>query len=209
MHPAMDPVQLRFETRSGPALLPLLPALARLRIAVFRDWPYLYEGDEAYEREYLRAYAEKPGAAVVACFAGEEVVGAATCQPMAETHDEVKDAFLGRGLDPARFCYFGESVLLSAHRGRGAGVRFFVEREAQARRLGLDYVSFCAVEREPSDPRRPAGHQPLDAFWRKRGYTHYPDLACTLSWQEVGAAEETPHRLSFWIKPLTPGAELP
>jgi GNAT superfamily N-acetyltransferase len=205
----MDSTDLRFATRSGPDLLPLLPALARLRVTVFRDWPYLYEGDEAYERDYLRAYAEKPGAAVVACLAGEEVVGAATCQPMAETHDEVKDAFLGRGLDPRRFCYFGESVLLSAWRGRGAGVRFFTERETHARRLGLPYATFCGVERDPKDPRRPPGYQPLNAFWRKRGYTHYPDLACTLSWREVGAAEETPHRLSFWIKPLAESAELP
>ena len=32
-----------------------LPALGRLRIAVFREWPYLYEGSEAYERDYVRA----------------------------------------------------------------------------------------------------------------------------------------------------------
>jgi hypothetical protein len=30
---------LRFETLAGPALHPLLPELARLRIEVFHDWP--------------------------------------------------------------------------------------------------------------------------------------------------------------------------
>ena len=46
---------------TGDAVAGALGDLARLRIAVFRDWPYLYDGDEGYEREYLRAYTA-PGA---------------------------------------------------------------------------------------------------------------------------------------------------
>lgn len=30
--------------------------LAALRIAVFRDWPYLYDGDSAYESRCLQRY---------------------------------------------------------------------------------------------------------------------------------------------------------
>ncbi|MFM2149948.1 MAG: hypothetical protein RLZZ187_2254 [Pseudomonadota bacterium] len=198
----MSDVHLRFETLAGAALHPLLPDLARLRIAVFRDWPYLYEGDEAYERRYLRAYADAPGAAIVVCRDGERVVGAATCEPMTQGHAPVRAVFEAAGLDPAGFCYFGESVLLAPYRGRGAGVRFFAEREAHARAIGLSFAAFCGVVRDPADPRRPAGHVPLDAFWRKRGYTPRPDLAVTFDWKEVGATAETPHRLTFWIKEL-------
>jgi GNAT superfamily N-acetyltransferase len=198
----MSDVHLRFETLAGAALHPLLPDLARLRIAVFRDWPYLYEGDEAYERRYLRAYADAPGAAVVVCRDGERVVGAATCEPMTQGHAPVRAVFEAAGLDPAGFCYFGESVLLAPYRGRGAGVRFFAEREAHARALGLRFAAFCGVVRDPADPRRPAGHVPLDDFWRNRGYTPRPDLAVTFDWKEVGASAETPHRLTFWMKAL-------
>ncbi|MFC4167995.1 GNAT family N-acetyltransferase [Teichococcus aestuarii] len=199
---------LRFETLRGGALHPLLPALARLRIAVFRDWPYLYEGDEAYEARYLRAYADAPGAAVVVALDGAEPVGIATCEPMGETHGTVRAAFLDAGLDPARYTYFGESVLLAPYRGQGAGVEFFRRREEHARSLGTDHAAFCAVLRDAADPRRPADYTPLDAFWRKRGYTPYPALACTMRWQEPGGTEEVPHRLSFWLKSLT-GAPLP
>ena len=202
MHPPMGEIHLTFETLAGRALHPLLPDLARLRIQVFRDWPYLYDGDEAYERGYLRAYADAPGAAVVVCRDGAEVVGAATCEPMTEGHAPVRETFEAAGLDPARFCYFGESVLLAPCRGRGAGVRFFTEREAHARGLGLRYATFCAVLRDPADPRRPPGYVPLDAFWRRRGYTPRPDLTVSFAWKETGASEETPHALSFWIKDL-------
>jgi GNAT superfamily N-acetyltransferase len=202
MHRPMSDVHLRFATLAGPALLPLLPDLARLRIVVFREWPYLYEGDEAYERDYLRAYARDAGAAVVICGDGDAVVGAATCGPMATGHDKVRAAFVAAGLDPSEFCYFGESVLLAGYRGQGAGVRFFAEREAHARSLGLRRAAFCGVLRDPADPRRPAGYVPLDGFWRKRGYTPRPDLTVTFDWKEIGAAEETPHTLSFWLKDL-------
>ncbi len=208
MHPAMSPLPpLRFEVLRGAALRPWLDQAARLRIAVFREWPYLYAGDATSERRYLADYAASPGAAVVAAIAGgAEVVGLATCQPMAEANDAVRAPFLAHGLDPARFCYFGESVLLPEWRGRGAGVRFFAEREAHARdALGLDHAAFCAVQRDPADPRRPPDYTPLDGFWRRRGYTPHPELRCVFTWREVGQEAETPHELAFWLKPLRPG----
>ncbi|NBO21620.1 MAG: GNAT family N-acetyltransferase, partial [Rhodobacteraceae bacterium] len=41
---------------TGPAVAEVLDDVARLRIAVFRDWPYLYDGDLNYERRYLDSY---------------------------------------------------------------------------------------------------------------------------------------------------------
>jgi GNAT superfamily N-acetyltransferase len=121
---------------------------------------------------------------------------------MTEGHAPVRRSFEAAGLDPARFCYFGESVLLPGYRGRGAGVRFFIEREAQARRQGLRFATFCGVRRDADDPRRPEDYVPLDAFWRRRGYAPQPDLTVTFDWKEPGEAAETPHLLSFWIKDL-------
>jgi GNAT superfamily N-acetyltransferase len=191
---------LRFETLRGDALRGWLPRLAGLRIAVFRDWPYLYEGEAGYEEKYLAAYADSPGAAVIAAIDGERAVGCATCQPMAEATGRVRDACAARGLDPARFCYFGESVLLAGYRGRGAGVRFFELREAHARSLGLQAAAFCAVTRNDNDPRRPKDHVPLDGFWTRRGYARRADIAVIFDWREVGDDRETPHALGFWVK---------
>lgn len=194
--------KLRIETVTGQALLPHLPQVSRLRATVFRDWPYLYDAEETGEVGYMRQYAEDPRAAVVLAFDGDRVVGASTCQPMASSHPEVRDAFAARGLDASRFCYFGESLLERAHRGQGAGVAFFTEREAHARRLGLTQAAFCSVVRNPNDPRKPADYTPLDGFWRNRGYVHHPDLACRFHWREVGDDRETPHLLSFWLRTL-------
>ncbi|MEC7259057.1 MAG: GNAT family N-acetyltransferase, partial [Pseudomonadota bacterium] len=49
---------------TGAALDGALDDVARLRIAVFRDWPYLYDGDLAYERDYLEGFRASAGAVV-------------------------------------------------------------------------------------------------------------------------------------------------
>ncbi|MBP1851787.1 GNAT family N-acetyltransferase [Rhizobium halophytocola] len=176
--------------------------LARLRIAVFHDFPYLYDGDSDYERRYMEAYARSQGSIFVLAFDGDTVIGASTGTPMTAETDEVQDPFLAAGYDPATFFYFGESVLLPAYRGHGLGHRFFDLREAQAQRLGLAYCTFCAVERPLDHPRRPAGYRPLDDFWRKRGYTHHPELRTTFSWRDLDEPTESPKPLSFWIRKI-------
>lgn len=191
--------ELQIITVTGDAMAPHLRALARLRAEVFGAWPYLYDGAEGEEERYLRSYAHCPGAAIVLALKGGEAVGAATCQPMAEALPAVRNA----GLDPATHCYFGESVLLPAYRGQGVGVAFFAAREAHAQALGLTHAAFCSVVRNSNDPRRPADYTPLDGFWRKRGYTHRPEISTIMRWPEPGdGGRETPHSLAFWTRAL-------
>lgn len=204
----MSGTNLSFATLVGPTLRAHLRELAELRTTIFREWPYLYDGGEDYEQRYLASYSASPNAAVIIAQDGQEIVGAATCQPMVEARGPVTATFVAHGLDPARFLYFGESVLMPEYRGQGAGQRFFALREARARALGLSFAAFCAVVRNENDPRRPAGHVPLDGFWLRRGYAPRPDLSCVFHWKELGDDRETPHALSFWLKSLD-GSDLP
>ncbi|MCO6187412.1 GNAT family N-acetyltransferase [Rhizobium sp. L1K21] len=186
------------------AAAPYFDDLARLRITVFRAFPYLYEGSETYERNYLSTYARSEGAVFVLAFDGDKVIGASTGMPMADETDEVKAPFLAAGYDPSKIFYFGESVLLPQYRGHGIGVRYFEEREAHARKLGLLTCTFCAVERPLDHPRQPDDYVPLDRFWTKRGYKHYPNLRTTFTWQDLDEAAQSPKPLSFWIRELDP-----
>ncbi len=189
---------------SGDDAADFLDDLARLRITVFHAFPYLYEGSEEYEKKYLATYARSKGAVFVLAFDGDKVVGASTGMPMADETDEVKAPFVAAGYDPSKIFYFGESVLLPEYRGHGIGVRFFEEREAHARKLGLFTCTFCAVERSKDHPRRPDDYVPLDHFWKKRGYMHQPGLRTTFIWKDIDEETESPKPLSFWIRELTP-----
>lgn len=195
---------ITIKTFSGPAAAPYFDDLARLRIKVFRAFPYLYEGSQDYEKKYLSTYAGSPGSLFVLAFDDDKVVGASTGTPMVGETNEVKAPFIVAGYNTDEIFYFGESVLLPQYRGYGIGVRFFEERENYALSLpGIHYCTFCAVQRPEDHPRRPQNYTPLDRFWTKRGYTPRPDLTTTFRWQDIDETSESEKLMSFWIKELT------
>lgn len=193
--------QLTLKRFSGPALNDYIEEVARLRIAVFRHFPYLYDGDMAYEAKYLRTYTGCRDAVVVLAFDGARVVGASTGIPMVNEEGSFRQPFEDAGYACSEVFYCAESVLEPAYRGRGLGVRFFEEREAHAREAGnFSWFTFCSVMRPADHPLRPAGYRPLDAFWRKRGYTRHPELRTRYRWKDIGQAEETSKTMEFWLK---------
>ena len=194
---------VRVTPLTGAAIAPVLPELARLRIAVFRDWPYLYDGTVGYEQTYLAKFASAKGAVIAAARDGEEIVGCATAAPLAEVETEFAVPFRARGMAVARIYYCGESVLLPAYRGRGLGHTFFDQREAQARALGgFTHSTFCGVVRPADHPLRPNHDQSLDAFWMKRGYAKVSGMTTEFSWKDVDQPAETPKTMQFWMKAL-------
>lgn len=196
--------QPRLTEVPGPELGPWVDALGGLRIAVFREFPYLYDGDLDYERRYLSVYLGCPGAKVVLVHDTKgALVGATTCLPLADEDQGFRRPFESAGENPADWLYLGESLLLPAWRGRGLGKVFFERREAHARELGLRRTAFCAVERPVTHPLRPVGYRPLDAFWTSRGYVRRPDLRASYPWKDIGETLETPKTLAFWTKTWT------
>lgn len=187
---------------TGAAIAPHLPALAALRIGVFREYPYLYEGTLAYEAGYLASYAASPDALVVLAQDGDRVVGASTAMPLLQHTEALAPTLAAGGVDPSTVCYFGESVLDRAHRGHGLGRAFFDERERHARAGGFSVAAFCAVERPADHPARPADYAPHDAFWTRRGFVRRPDLRTEMTWLDLGEAVPTAKPMVFWLKDL-------
>ena len=194
---------LDLRTLTGRALdAALLDALADLRIAVFRDWPYLYDGDRDYERAYLEVYRSSPGAVVVGAFDGDRLVGAATGTPMADHADDFASALADTGLPLETVFYCAESVLLPAYRGQGAGHGFFDAREGHARALGFTHSVFCAVIRPEDHPLRPAGYRALDPFWRRRGYRPVPGAVARFAWKDIDRDTQDHKPLQVWLRRL-------
>ncbi len=195
---------------SGSAIAPYLHHLAQLRIAVFREYPYLYDGDSDYELRYLASYAASALSVFVLARDGEKIVGAATGIPLADDAPPFHAPFRERGIDPRTVFYFGESVLLPGYRGQGIGHCFFDEREQHARehvasgQATFTQTAFAAVDRADDDPRKPASHRGNEAFWRKRGYQRQPGMTMHLPWKELGETCESEKPLTFWLRPLDP-----
>jgi GNAT superfamily N-acetyltransferase len=193
---------LTVQVLSGPDLAPAIPELSRLRVAVFREFPYLYVGDAEYEARYLKSYLNTLEGLVVLVRDGKQVVGASSALSLKAEQAELRAPWEANGLDVNTVWYLAESVLLPAYRGRGLGVRFFEERERRGRELGFTIASFCAVERAADHSARPADYVPLDAFWGHRGYVKRPELVAQLPWQDLNEERESPKQMVFWTKKL-------
>jgi GNAT superfamily N-acetyltransferase len=194
---------LRFKEVRGEAAAAHLSELARLRMAVFREFPYLYEGDLGYEQRYLSTYFSCPQSFVALCYDEDKIVGASTAIPLAAEEEAFQQPFRSRGLEPERICYYGESVLLPDYRGRGVGRRFMESREAFARSLpGVTAACFCAVVRPDRHPLQPSDYRPLDEFWRKLGFRRLEGFVTKYSWKETGEDKESPKTMQFWMKDL-------
>jgi GNAT superfamily N-acetyltransferase len=193
----------RTEVLHGAELRSWLPALARLRMEVFREYPYLYDGDADYERSYLETYARSSRSLLVAVLIEDDLVGASTAVPLADETEALQAPYRRAGYNPDQLFYFGESVVRGAYRGRGWGSRFFYERLRHAQGFGTySTATFCSVVRAPEDPRRPAGYRGPEELWRRQGFSPVDGLRVEMSWREIGTRGETAHALQAWIRSI-------
>lgn len=193
---------LRIVRLKGEEATPYISELAALRIKIFHDYPYLYDGNFDYEKKYLKTYVDCPEVILVLVFDQDRIVGASTALPLKFEPDYVTKPFQDKNYDVDSIFCFGESILLSEYRGQNIGKSFFAEREKAALEYGCSMTTFFEVIRSPDDPRRPADWHPLDSFWQKLGYQKHPELTSECSWKEIGEQEESFKPIVFWLKKL-------
>lgn len=177
--------------------------LAELRLRVFWEYPYLYEGSLEYEKNYLETYFKAQHSFILLMKAGGQFIGATTGIWAEEEEESFRKPFLEHGLDPRKVFYFGESVLLPEWRGKGLGKIFYRERETFARSLDfIEWLSFCSVVREDSHSLRPLDYQSLDSMWENLGFSLAKGMTTVYEWNDRGDTVTTPKLMQFWLKRL-------
>ena len=111
--------ELTVQRFKGTHSLAYIDKLAELRIKVFREYPYLYQGNLDYEKNYLRTYVTCKEAIIVIVKDGNEVVGVSTAIPLEFETPECQKPFIEQNLPLNKIFYFGESVLLPPYRANG------------------------------------------------------------------------------------------
>lgn len=196
-------MQIQFKNLRGREAKNHIDVLANLRIQIFYDWPYLYQGSLAYETEYLKTYFNSQNSFVCLAIDGNQIVGAATAIWLPEAEPAFQQPFAFKKMDLAGVCYYGESVLLPDYRGYGIGRKFMNAREGFARSLpGVTTCAFCAVVRPENHPLKPKDYKPLDEFWQSCGFVKQPDMITEYAWSDRGEKSETKKPMQFWLKKL-------
>jgi len=194
--------ELRIIRVKGRDILPFISDLAQLRIQVFREYPYLYDGDVAYEEHYLSTYSACEESVLVLVFDNKQIIGASTAIPLEFEVMVFKKPFIDHQISVKDVFYLGESVLLPKYRGKKIYKHFFHERETAAKEYGAKLTAFCAVKRAKDDIRRPKTYQELDSVWEHFGYKKHADLCAYFKWKEIDVNEASDKPMEFWLKNL-------
>lgn len=195
-------MSLTLKVVRGKDILAYINELAKLRIDVFKEYPYLYDGDFDYEANYLKTYTQSEQSILVLVLENQKIVGASTGIPLTDETEDLKYPFLVKGLGISKYYYFGESILLPHCRGKGIYPQIFTARELAAREAGCFYSTFCAVDRSQSNYIIPADYRDLSSFWQRLGYVKQPELRATLEWKQIDEIQSSPKTLIFWVKKL-------
>lgn len=175
--------------------------IARLRIEVFREFPYLYEGSLEYEKKYLETYFHSSESLILLAFHQNQCIGATTGMRLTQADSLFQKPFQDKRIDPENVFYFGESVLDQKFRGFGLGRVFFQEREKFAKKIQrIRCLSFCRVVREKNHPMSPASYRPLDAFWTSEGFAPDLKMKTFFEWTDLGQPNPTKKEMEFWVK---------
>ena len=186
----------------GAAIADVLDELATLRLAIFAEYPYLYDGERADELAYLRGYADAPDACVLLARAGGTAIGALTGMPLRHEDLLLREAFAGGAFDLAESYYVGELLFLPAWRNRGLGQTLLARLEEQVAALGRYRTLTCATVERPDDhPLRPQGYIPIGRFLARTGFMPLPGVTTTFGWRETDGVKRA-HAMQLWLKQL-------
>lgn len=180
----------------------VLTNISRLRIEIFSEYPYLYDGDEESEREYLEKFYEMKDSLAIGAFDKENSIGGATAYPLVYESENLTQSFLDHGRALKDYFCIGEILLKKEYRNQGLGSRMCSKIEAFARNKGFPNICFFEIDRGPEDPKRPLDYQKLDPYWERQGYRKHTELVGFIPYKELGDSFESPKKMIFWIKKL-------
>lgn len=187
---------------TGTAIADLLDDVATLRLNIFREYPYLYQGRREDELDYLRTYVEAPDACAILAYDGKAVVGAATGMPLIHEDARMLEAFAGTPFPLNELYYIGELLFRPDYRNRGLGQKLLARLENHIRSLGSYRGLACAtVERPDAHPLRPRDYIPITRFLSRTGFVRLPGVRTHFVWRETDGVKRD-HPMQFWIKEL-------
>ncbi len=169
--------------------------VARLRIKIFKEYPYLYDGNLEQEREYLKPYIESQDGILIIAKDGDKSIGAITGLPLRESMQELKDCYARESQNIDDMFYLGEVVLLKEYRGKGIGIFLYKALEEYLSSKKYSKIVFCAIAKEGNDQKKSK-----ENYYKRLGFIRRFDLSLNVSYKKIGEEFETESKMNIWEK---------
>lgn len=176
------------------------------RIAVFREYPYLYRGsyDEGYA--YFDWFSRLPQSAAAVAYEDQTVVGFLAGTDFTDFDEHFAgsiELFNSAGLHAQLYYYLSEAIIAPEHRGNRIFIQLASALAQHAAMLG--YQKLCFVHEEhATHPLKPDNYKDLPPLFLRFG-CRPTSLVMRFSWNTIqpdGTAEAQEHTMNYWIKDL-------
>ena len=179
-----------------------LEEIARLRLTIFREYPYLYDGKLEYELKYLQHYAGKNEAIAIVTSYENRLAGAVTAIPLQNESKEMIALVAATSYPVERIYYIGELLFYPEYRNKGLGTRLLSRIEQHVLdQQNYDYLICTTVMRPEVHPLIPAGYVPIERFLLRSRFVKLPGVATHISWKETDGIRRD-HEMQFWVKAI-------
>lgn len=172
--------------------------LGRFRIEIFREYPYLYEGDLDYERRYLSRYLRNDESILAVMNDDKGIIGACTAMPLRDEDQEFKRPFAKENVN--EIFYICEIMIRADSRGKGLGSELLSSCISLIDVSKYKKICLYTVDRDPNHPPRPEKYRSPDSLWRKLGFEKDKNLVVYYHWKDVGDEVETEKPMNVWVK---------
>lgn len=194
--------ELDIKILHGNEAKPFLNDIAQMRIEMFREFPYLYDGSIEYERNYLEGYFSSPSSTIILGFSGKRLIAFSSSIALNDEMDEIKQPFIDQKLPLKDYFYIGEMMIQPEFRGKGLLRQFFDTQENYAKQNGYKHSVFMTVRRSDEHIERPEDYKDIAPIWRHFEYEILPNMQIDMPWQRVDTGKEEMNVLDVWYKKI-------
>lgn len=191
---------VRIEIFRGCEIAPYTQQIVELCNAIYREPPYLYNGEDEEYTAYIESYSQSNDAIICLAFDNEKAVGLAIATPMLKTRDLYKKTLLEHGYELDSLFYLGEFGLNSNYHNCGIEEAIYYKIENLVRKADA-YSMICLWEIEDLYQKNfedTPGHD----FWNKLGFLRHREVNFEISWTNIGDSKESTHLAVYSIKIL-------
>lgn len=199
---------IKIEMIKGPWTEAQKEAVIAMRMAIFKEWPYLYIGDRKTEVEYITPYVKSSSSLLFFAKNEGKIIGIVTGIPLLEMDDSFTAPFTQASLPLQPIFYLGEILLLKEFRGQGIGYQMYKRFEDELKKWPrFTQIAILRMKYDCHDVRKPKEYRSLDEFWARLGYAEDPNLFLNIDYQEIGQKAKTNHSFFYSLKSFSADAQ--
>lgn len=193
--------KFKLEVVKGKQILRYINDLCGLRMAFYREYPYLHAENKEKEVKYFQTLAASEESSIVFAKEGNRIVGAIIGAPLKDMKEKFRAAYNKKGKPVDSVYYLSDIFVAKDHRGEGIGSELFNKFEEEVRKMKkYNEIDLYRIDRPKADLKKPENYTPTEEFWKHRGFHAETGLKAVFNWTDLGAEVETPHSMLVYLK---------